>query len=211
MTRRTANCPNCGATIEFAWADAVQTTCSYCRSILVRHDVDLEKVGTATTLPLTPSPLQIGSEGRYKGDVFTVIGRLVYQWERGKWSEWHLRMATGKSGWLSDAQADFEISFLAQPVAALPLAEKLKPGAALVHGAVSFRATTVTRAHYIGTEGELPFEYWDKTDIVFADFRATTGAFATIDYSEDPPLLFTGEPVDLDKLDLRNLRQFEGW
>ena len=211
MTRRTAQCPNCGAMIEFVWADAVQTTCSYCRSILVRHDVDLEQVGTAATLPLTPSPIQLGTEGRYNGDPFTVIGRLVYEWERGGWSEWHFRMETGKSGWLSDAQADYEISFLAQTTASPPLADNVKPGTRLMHGPVSFAATSVTRAHYTGTEGELPFEYWDKREVVFADFRAATGAFATLDYSEEPPLLFVGEPVDLDKLDLRNMRPFEGW
>ena len=71
--------------------------------------------------------------------------------------------------------------------------------------------TTITKAHYGGVEGELPFEYWDKTEMVFADLRSASRGFGTIDYSEDPPLFFLGEAVEFDELKLRNLREFEGW
>ena len=45
MSRFSANCPNCGSKIEFLWSGAVQTTCEFCKSILVRTDKDLTKVG----------------------------------------------------------------------------------------------------------------------------------------------------------------------
>ena len=51
MSERVANCPNCGAPIKFLWSSAVQTTCEFCHSILVRRDVDLEKVGVVADLP----------------------------------------------------------------------------------------------------------------------------------------------------------------
>ena len=54
------------------------------------------------------------------------------------------------------------------------------------------RVTSRTHAHYKGVQGELPFQYWDKSDLLFADLRTTSGEFATIDYSENPPLLFLG-------------------
>ena len=60
-------------------------------------------------------------------------------------------------------------------------------------------------------QGELPFQYWDKTDMVFADLRTDDGDFATIDYSEKPPLLFLGRAVEFDDLHLKNLREFEDW
>jgi len=60
-------------------------------------------------------------------------------------------------------------------------------------------------------EGELPFEYWDKDTVLFADLRSVDGRFATIDYSETQPLLFLGESVEFDSLQLKNLRRFEGW
>jgi hypothetical protein len=46
---------------------------------------------------------------------------------------------------------------------------------------------------------------------LFADLRSTSGNFATIDYSENPPLLFLGRAVDFDDLHFKNLRLFEGW
>jgi hypothetical protein len=60
-------------------------------------------------------------------------------------------------------------------------------------------------------EGDLPFPFYGKSDMLFADLKSTGRAFGTIDYSENPPLLFLGEWVDFDELQLKNLRQFEGW
>ncbi len=71
--------------------------------------------------------------------------------------------------------------------------------------------TSITRAHYKGVEGELPFEYWDKSEVTFADLRTPDGRFGTIDYSDEKPLLFLGQAVEFDQLQLKNLREFEGW
>jgi hypothetical protein len=66
--------------------------------------------------------------------------------------------------------------------------------------------TTLTHAHYRGVDGELPFEYWDKVDVLFADLATEDGQLATIDYSESPPFLFRGLYVDFDNLQLKNLK-----
>ena len=63
-TLRAGACPNCGAPIEFRWSSAVQTVCAHCRSVVVRHDVDLEALGEVGDLPPDSSPIQIGTEGR---------------------------------------------------------------------------------------------------------------------------------------------------
>jgi hypothetical protein len=63
----------------------------------------------------------------------------------------------------------------------------------------------VTAARYAGVEGDLPFEYWNKEQTPFADLRSETGKLATIDYSESPPLLFAGEFVEWEALELTNL------
>ena len=113
MSRPVGSCPNCGAPIEFLWSSAVQTVCAHCRSVLVRHDVDLRKVGEVADLPFDSSPIQIGTTGRFEGDAFTVTGRIVYEYEQGTWNEWHLAFADNTSGWLSDAQAEYAVSRLA--------------------------------------------------------------------------------------------------
>jgi hypothetical protein len=210
MSQPTANCPNCGALIQFRWSSAVQTTCEFCRSILVRRDVDLERVGVVADLPPDSSPIQIATEGVYRNRAFLVVGRILYEYEEGGWNEWHVVFNDGASGWLSDAQAEYAVSFLtAQP--GLPAADQLRPRRRLVLNGVEYEVTSVTQARYRGVEGELPFAYWDKEAVLFADLRTADARFATIDYSESEPLLFVGEAVAFDELHLKNLRQFEGW
>lgn len=212
MTTRTASCPNCGATIAFRWSSAVQTTCAYCRSILVRHDVDLEKVGVVADLPETSTPIQLGTEGAYGAHAFVVVGRIVYEYERGGWSEWYCVAGGGASSfWLSDAQLEYAVSRELAPSAPLPPASALHTGTVIASGDGELAVTSLTRARYRGVEGELPFEYWDKREVLFADLGAADGRFGTIDYSESPPLLFTGEYVAFESLGLRHLREFEGW
>jgi hypothetical protein len=215
VTARTAACPNCGATIEFRWSGAVQTICPYCKAVLVRRDLDLEKVGVVSDLPPTTSPIQLGTEGRFEGDAFVVVGRIVYRYERGGWNEWHLRTMRGASAWLSDAQGDLAISTPARESAALPAADALKVGQSYSIDGTRFRVASLTRARYAGVEGELPFTTWDRSESLFADLD-TEGSgdqlrFATIDYSDDTPVAYVGTYVELEQLAARNLRRFEGW
>jgi hypothetical protein len=211
MSAPAANCPNCGAPIVFRWSSAVQTTCEFCHSILVRTDVDLEKVGEVADLPPDASPIQIGTEGTYQNKSFVVIGRIMYAYEQGGWNEWHLIYNDGSSGWLSDAQLEYDLSWLTQPPSALPAQDGAHRGLKFQWSGKTYEVTSVTKAHYKGVQGELPFQYWDKADAVFADLRTTDGEFATIDYSDSPPKLYLGRPAEFEELKLKNLRLFEGW
>jgi hypothetical protein len=213
MTRRSAPCPNCGAQIEFLWSSAVQTTCAFCRSILVRHDVDLEKVGEVGDLPPSMSPIQIGTQGTYRGTPFTAVGRILYAYDRGGWNEWHLRLDDGTSAWLSDAQAEYAVTRLLDNPLNVPSTKTIQVGQSYVFDRTPFKVVSLTRARYRGVEGELPFEYWDKQDILFADLESTGERFATIDYSDgdSAPSVFVGEYQEFDELGLSNLRTFEGW
>lgn len=206
MTRPVAACPNCSAPVEFRWSSAVQTVCGHCRSVVVRHDVDLKAVGVVADLPLAGSPIQVGTRGRFQGDPFTVTGRIVYEYEHGTWNEWHVVFGDDSSGWLSDAQAEYAVSRLVQKPGKIPAASELEVGHGYAFGDLTLQLTTITRARYRGVEGELPFEYWDKDEVVFADLRTSDGHFATIDYSETPPLLFLGAFARFDELELKDLR-----
>ncbi|MBI3683347.1 MAG: DUF4178 domain-containing protein [Acidobacteria bacterium] len=211
MSKPVGNCSNCGAPITFQFSSAVQTTCPYCRSILVRHDVNLEKVGEVADLPPEVSPIQLRTDGVYKNQPFEVAGRIIYQYEQGYWNEWHCVTNTGRSLWLSDAMAQYAVTGQATPPSRLPEPASLRPGQLFQWNGLQYQVTTLTEAQYLGVEGELPFEYWDKSKVMFADLRTGTNQFGTIDYSEDPPLLFLGEYVEFDSLRLKNLREFEGW
>lgn len=211
MSAPTGNCPNCGAPIAFRWSSAIQTTCEFCHSILVRSDVDLKKVGEVADLPADASPIQIGTEGVYQNKGFVVIGRILYEYEQGGWNEWHVVYNDNTNGWLSDAQLEYDVSWLAKPPQPIPYNPMVQRGARFNWNNKPYEVTSVTKAHYKGVQGELPFEYWDKADVIFADLRTSSGDFGTIDYSENPPLLFLGRSVDFDDLHFKNLRLFEGW
>src|SRR6266568_2924019 len=151
MSERVANCPNCGAPIKFLWSSAVQTTCEFCHSILVRRDFDLERVGEISDLPSDSSPLQISSEGVYRNKPFVVVGRILYEYEQGGWNEWHIVFSDSSSGWLSDAQDEYAVSSLALP-GKLPAADAVKRGQKFQWNGPSYEVTSLTQAHYRGVE-----------------------------------------------------------
>jgi hypothetical protein len=210
MTQPSGSCPNCGAKIVFRWSSSVQTVCEYCKSILVRTDVDLQKVGQVADLPPDSSPIQIGTEGAYNHKAFVAIGRIIYEYEQGSWNEWHLMMHDGTNAWLSDAQDEYAVSFAA-PGRKMPEAGQCRVGQPFSWDNQEYAVSTITNAHYRGVQGELPFQYWDKEDVLFVDLRSGTGKFATIDYSDEKPALYLGEMVEFEDLALKNLRGFEGW
>jgi Domain of unknown function (DUF4178) len=214
MTQPTATCPNCGAKIIFKWSSSVQTVCEYCKSVLIRTDVDLKKLGQVADLPPDISPIQLNTEGNYRNKGFVVIGRILYQYDQGGWNEWHLMMNDGTSGWLSDAQEEYAVSFSAAGSMAsqkLPAEAQLQIGQTYSWNGATYTVSVITQAHFRGVEGELPFQYWDKDDVTFADLRSSSRNFATLDYSDTEPALYLGELVEFEDLKLKNLRQFEGW
>lgn len=207
----TGTCPNCGAPVHFRWAQAVQTTCAYCRSVLVRRDLDLERVGLQADFPVTGSPIQLGTAGKWRGQSFIVVGRLTYGWARGRWNEWHCLRADGSSAWLSDAQLEYAVTVRATPRGPLPEPATVKVGDRYVWDDTTYVVANVLEAQYVGTEGELPFTTSARGSGLFIDLMSDDGAFATVDGSERPPALYLGEYVPFEQLALTSLRVFEGW
>ena len=70
-------------------------------------------------LPPDSSPIQIGTSGVYGNRAFTVAGRIIYDYDEGSWNEWHIVLNQGGSGWLSDAQGQYAVTF-AEAIAPLP-------------------------------------------------------------------------------------------
>jgi len=211
MSQLYGNCPQCGAKIEFRWSGAVQATCDFCQSILIRTDMDIEKVGVVADLPLSPSPIQVNTEGIYQNKAFTVVGRIIYEHDAGLWNEWHLLFQDGTSGWLSDAQLEWAITF--QHELKMSQAEQYRVGVGhrFSWNSIEYQVTARTYARYKGVEGQLPFAYWDKEQVEFIDLRTNGMEFATLDFSEQPCLLFLGKFVEFEELRLNNLKRFEGW
>jgi ribosomal protein S27E len=115
-----ANCPACGAPVVFKSSASFHGVCEFCRSTLVRHGGDLENLGRMADLLEDASPIRLGTEGRYQGVHFAVVGRIQLRYAAGVWNEWHLLFDDMRGGWLSDAGGEYTISFLTPPGATLP-------------------------------------------------------------------------------------------
>lgn len=202
---RTAACPSCGAPLRFRGATSIVAVCGYCRATVVREGVRLEDVGRQADLLPDASLIQLGTEGGHRGARFTVVGRIQYRYGSGVWNEWHVLTADGKSGWLSDANLEHTISYLAPP-AAVPAFAELSPGGAVTLAGDRYVVTNLEQAEVVAGEGELPFRFTAGWKAPVADLRGEGTRFATIDYSESVPHIYLGERLPFDTFKFAGLR-----
>lgn len=201
-----AACPSCGAPVVFKSASSVFAVCEYCSSTLVRHDQQLEDIGKMAALVEDRSPLQLGSEGSYKGVHFALIGRIQIKYGQGSWNEWHLLFDDMRTGWLSEAGGEYVLTFLRHVDEPLPALADLDIGRRLALASQTWTVSNIEAAECIAGQGELPFKVGAGYPVSAVDLRNERN-FATLDYSETPPLLFVGEAVDFKSLRMNNLRE----
>ena len=202
---RTANCPSCGGPLRFRGATSIVAVCAFCKSTLVREGVKLEDIGKQAELLEDQSPIRLGTDGKHKGNGFTVVGRIQYRYGAGVWNEWHVVFSDGKSGWLSDASREYTMTYLLAPQA-VPKFEELKPGQQVTLGKDAYTAMNMEQAEVVAGEGELPFKFQSGWKADVADLRGEGNRFATIDYSEDPPHIYAGEKLPFDQFGFAGLR-----
>ncbi len=192
--------------MEFHAGASVLLICPYCRSTLLRSAEKIENLGKMAELIEDFSPIQLGTEGHYRNRHFTVIGRTQMRYTSGVWNEWYCLFDDQKEGWLSDANGDYTLSFAEASTDPLPPFEQLRPGEMLNLGGQAFAVSNLERATCVAGEGELPFKVGAGFEAPVVDARFGS-IFATLDYSESPPLVFIGESIEREKLKLANLRQ----
>jgi len=204
-------CPSCGAPVQFQSAASILAVCEYCKSTLVRHDLNLEDIGKMAQLQTDGSPLQLRAEGKYRGVHFAIVGRIQLRFEQGLWNEWHLLFDDMRNGWLGEAQGTYAVSFVNAIREPVPGFASLQAGQGYKLDGRWFEVRDIQNALCIGGEGELPFRVGSGYEAPVADLQGDGSSFATLDYSEDPPLVFLGEYVEFDALHLSGLREIDGW
>jgi len=191
-----ANCPSCGAQVEFAIGSSEVVICGTCRSIVARTDRRIEDHGKVAALIDTGSPLRVGTTGRYRGLGFRVSGRTQLRHQAGGvWDEWYAALDDGRWAWLAEAQGRFYVTFKVSAEA--PSYEALAPGEHVLDDLV---VAEIGEAELLSGEGELPWTPDAGSRYRYADLTGSQRRFATIDYSEDPPILFKGEETTLAEL-----------
>ncbi|MCP5196926.1 MAG: DUF4178 domain-containing protein [Gammaproteobacteria bacterium] len=207
------HCPACGATITFQSAISILTICAHCKSTLIRHDLELENLGRMAELLPDSSPIQLGAAGVYRKVHFTVVGRIQLRYSQGIWNEWYLLFANQRNGWLGETLGHYVVSFLIEPPEPLRPFAELRAGDHLSLKRRTYQVTNLETARCIAGEGELPIRVGAGYDTPVVDLQGADNAFATLDYSETPPLVFVGEQIRFDDLQLTGLREtpLAGW
>jgi hypothetical protein len=191
--------------VFFRGATSIVAVCAYCKSTLLRKGPKLEDIGKMAELLEDASPIQLGTEGVYRGKRFSVVGRIQYRYGSGVWNEWYCLHDDGRTGWLSDAMGNYLVTFL-RPMQNLPKLEQLSPGWVLKADGQQLEVVNIEHAQVVAGQGELPVQVGAGWDAPVVDLRGEGGHFATIDYSEDPPLFYLGEQVAFEALRFAHLR-----
>jgi hypothetical protein len=145
-----------------------------------------------------PSPIAVGVRGTYRGRRFVVRGRVGLRHESGStWDEWYAAFADGHDGWIARAEGRWLVTFA--DGSWLPPWDALRPGDRALPAFVVAETGT---ARFATKEGKLPFSPRLGRSYRYADLRGPGGAFATIDYGDDPPGLFVGHEATFEELGL---------
>lgn len=206
-------CPSCGGELTFKSDSSVFAVCPYCTSSIVRHDLDLEKIGEMGEIQEGASPVQVGMTGRYKNKFFYTSGRIVYEYPDGLWNEWHLYFDTGETGWLTDAQGEFAVS-MQIPLEEIPALTEFHLGQSFEVRKSYFTCSDIKTVTYSGSEGELPFKALRDYKSTVYDFSNEDNLFLTVEvphHAQMERVAYFGNYIDFFKLEPQNIKLFEGW
>lgn len=194
----------------------MSTVCEYCESTIVRDKFNLELIGKISSLVDSGTPILLHSRGKSAGVPFEIIGRLQVGYGRGYWNEWYLEYADGTQGWLAEFLGYYAIlSDLSPMPSGLPSYHEAAPTSLVELNGKSVRVSDRRQATYQGSEGSLPFDVRPGSQFFAVDLRGSRGEYMSFDYGavpqQPPAQVFLGRVVTLEELELRPLREFEGW
>jgi uncharacterized Zn finger protein (UPF0148 family) len=209
-----ANCPSCGAPIEFKAGSTIVLVCPFCRSAISRTDRALEDLGKVAEIADSESPLKLGLKGTYQDTRFELTGRAQFRHELGGyWDEWYATFSNGWVGWLAEAQGRFYLTFYSPLPAGtvLPGFAELQLGQTIpeIPNQTPLMVQERGRGTAAAADGEIPYKMVPGEQFEYADLAGKNNAFATIDYSMDPPWVFLGKQVSLDDIGLKDAKRVE--
>lgn len=203
--RYTAPCPGCGAPVEFRAAQSTHAVCGYCQSTVVRNGEVLSRLGKMAEVFDDHSPLQLFATGKFNDRNFTLIGRLQFKTDDGRWAEWNALFDDGQTGWLAEDNGAYVFAFPTDNQSELPAAGHFVVGANTAINGTPLSVASKQQAMLISAQGELPKlpPLGEKFTVV--ELRGDN-AVLSIDYGSNPPRVSRGTAVQLDDLQLKGLR-----
>jgi Domain of unknown function (DUF4178) len=207
----TLSCPSCGANVDFKSKASVFAVCSFCKSSLVRQNMDLENIGKISDLLDDLTPIQIGTSGMFGKEKFEVIGRLKVGYSDGFWNEWFTIFGDGKVGWLAEAQGFYAFCLPYFEAKVLSLASMVV-GKTVDFGSKGYlEVDDMRQVKCLYSEGELPFNAMQGRESTSVDLRGFDNEMATIEYAAQETRVYMGAYQDFDEFQFKDLRHIDGW
>ena len=204
-----APCPGCGAPVEFRSAQSTFAVCPYCQSTVVRQGEQLARIGKMAELFDDFSPLQLFATGRIQDKPFTLVGRLQYAYEGGRWTEWVAQIdgTDDRTGVLSEDNGAYVFSLpyaLQQPA---PPADSLRVGSTFTFNGQVYTVSSSEEVKLLSAQGELPRLPELGKPFRVVELRNEKGLVLSLDYDASPPNAYLGRSVELDDLKMAGLRE----
>lgn len=180
--------------------------CPYCQSTVVRQGETLVRVGKMAELFDDFSPLQLLAAGRFQDRPFTLVGRLQYSYDGGRWTEWIAALDGDRTGILSEDNGAYVFTLPFQLQRPAPPAVDLRVGATTAFNGQSYTVASNEQVALVSAQGELPRlpELGRRFPVV--ELRNDQGQVLSLDYDTDPPGAYLGRAVRLEDLQLTGLR-----
>ena len=205
-----APCPGCGAPVEFRSAQSTHAVCGYCQSTVVRQGEVLSRIGKMAELFDDHSPLQLQASGRITLDGqpqrFTLVGRLQWHAEAGRWTEWYALLDDGSTATLSEDNGAYVFTRPMDAGRALPDAARFRIGTTTAINGKPYSVAFSGPVHLRSAQGELPQLPPLGQSFGMVELRSSDGEVLSIDYSTTPPQASRGRAVQLQDLQMQGLK-----
>lgn len=184
MSVRSAQCPSCGAEIEFRSAASVFVVCPHCSHASARSDAKLELVGKVAEVAPIESPIALRATGDLEGRKFTVVGQLQLDHGAGPWNEWAIAFEDGSNAWVAEAQGQILVTIeIDVPLARIASWSKIGAGDEIDFGD---RGRWIVAEKGVGVvtaaRGELFTRLQPGSVVQYADLSGIANGFGTLDY-----------------------------
>ena len=203
--RYEAPCPGCGAPVVFQSAQSTHAVCAYCHSSVVRQADALARLGRVADEFTDYSPLKLGAQGQWRGQAFTLVGRLRLGNAEASWTEWQAVFDDHSLGNLSEDNGSFVFSLPKELPTAMPAFGDWVVGRQVKISGAPFAVAAVAQVAVLSAQGELARLPEAGQSFGVVELRNPNGQVCSIDYASTPPSVWMGSEVRLDELKLTGL------
>jgi hypothetical protein len=204
-------CHSCASSLQFKSADSYCLVCPACQAVNYRpYQITIPDLKKLEPAQEDMSVIRLGTKGVYQDTPFEVIGRLQYFFQERYRNHWFLMYANGATGWLGDWDGNY--SWLSRLAVVRSKFENPVPGKKVQINNEEYLTEQIDVSRKFFGEGELGDFYLNADKFVTIELYTTEEALALANIFTDKKVeALTGHYVDLNLLNLQDLRQYHDW